>query len=154
MPDPTRSSQTPPSDHSHSDHPSLYHFCFTVPDLPAAAEELSELLGVRFGEPLHSEIGEWPYSIAFSETEPHIELISSVAGSPWEAQSPHFHHLGFWSSCLDRTLADWAEAGTEPVFDGREYGRRFAYVDAPRSGVRLEAVDLSQQADFLSRWTR
>lgn len=144
---------------SHNDSPAhldpngFYHVCFAVPDLDAAMHELTDLLGVRFGEPVRDRLGQWPYSLAFTDRAPHIELVSSVVGSPWETNTPTFHHLGWWTSCLADTIDSWTAApGTTMHFDGRKHGRRFAYVDAPHSGVRLEAVDSIQQGGFLERW--
>lgn len=125
-----------------------------MPDLDAAMTELIEMTGVRFGEPVHDCLGEWPYSLVFTDTAPHIELIVSVSGSPWETDVPRFHHLGWWTSCLPDTVDSWSESGGEVQFDGREHRRRFVYVDAPRSGVRLEAVDAVQREGFLRRWTQ
>lgn len=130
----------------------FYHVCFAVPDLEEAMAELTEMVGVTFGEPIHSQLGPWPYSLVFTREAPHIELVSSVAGSPWDIGEPGFHHLGWWTSCLPETIEAWTESGGTVHFDGREHGRRFAYVDAPRSGARLEAVDSAQRPDFIKRW--
>lgn len=130
----------------------FYHVCFTVPDLEAAMRELVDLVGVRFGEPVHGQLGPWPYSLVFTDQPPHIDLISSIEGSPWETGAARFHHLGWWTSCLADTIDSWASTGASMRFDGREHGRRFAYLDAPHSGVRLEAVDAAQRDGFLSRW--
>lgn len=130
----------------------FYHVCFTVPDLRAAMNELTELAGVSWGEPTRSQLGEWPYELVFSTHAPYFELISSAPGSPWHSEKPGFHHLGWWTNCLDRTLDEWSERGAQPFFDGRTHGRHFGYVDAPASGVRLEAVDARQQIDFVQRW--
>lgn len=140
--------ETPPPVHS----PGFYHVCFAVPDLDAAMRELTELVGARFGEPVHDLLGPWPYSLVFTDRAPHIELIRSVEGSPWQAESAHFHHLGWWTTCLATTIDSWRAAGTEMHFDGREHGRRFAYVDAPNSGMRLEGVDAAQRDNFVRRW--
>jgi hypothetical protein len=123
-----------------------------VTDLKAAMAELTELTGATFGEPVHSRLEDWPYSIVFTQEAPHIELISSVPGSPWE--SPGFHHLGWWTSCLPDTVEQWTEAGAALHFDGQDHGRRFAYVDAPKSGIRLEAVDAVQREGFLAQWAQ
>lgn len=143
---PQETSAPPPGSESFS------HVCFAVPDLEAAMAELEEMLGVTFGDPVRSTLGEWPYSLVFTREFPHIELIRSMAGSPWAVDAPTFHHLGLWTSCLPDTLAAWTQQGGSMVFDGREHGRRFAYVDAPRSGARVEAVDIAQRPDFLAQW--
>lgn len=132
----------------------FYHVCFAVPDLAAAMDELRDLLGVTFAEPTHSVLGEWEYSIAITAQAPHIELVRGGVGSPWETETPKFHHLGWWAACLDDKISGWEEAGAAMSFDGRDHGRRFAYLDAPHSGVRLEAVDLAQREEFLRRWAR
>lgn len=132
----------------------FYHVCFAVPDLEKAMTELSEMVGVTFGEPIRSQLGPWSYSLVFTREAPHIELVSSVEGSPWATDAARFHHLGWWTSCLPKTIETWSESGGTMHFDGREHGRRFAYSDAPHSGVRLEAVDSVQRPDFLARWAR
>lgn len=132
--------------------PSFYHVCFAVHDLNAAMHELTSLVGVTWATPTHDRLGDWPYSLVFSTEFPHIELVSSVAGSPWHAEQPRFHHLGWWSHCLSLTDRRWQEAGATPSFDGREHGRQFVYVDAPASGARLEGVNISQQPSFIDRW--
>lgn len=132
----------------------FYHVCFAVPDLEAAMDELRGLLGVTFADPTHSVLGDWEYSIAITAQAPHIELVCGGKGSPWETETPRFHHLGWWAACLDDTISEWQEAGASMAFDGRDHGRRFAYLDTPHSGVTLEAVDLVQREDFLRRWAR
>lgn len=129
------------------------HVCFAVPDIEDAITEITAMTGFTFGAPVHDRLGAWPYSIAFSAQAPHIELISSTVGSPWETDVPRFHHLGWWSTNLPETITAWTDAGATVCFDGREHARRFVYADAPRSGVRLEAVDAAQRAGFLARWT-
>lgn len=131
---------------------SFYHVCFTVPDLHAAMHELTELLDVHFGQPVHDQLGPWPYSLVFTRETPHIELISSIAGSPWATTTPQFHHLGWWTPCLTLTIEKWATAGRPPLLDGRKHGRKFAYLDAPHSGARIEAVDATQLTAFQNRW--
>lgn len=131
-----------------------YHVCFAVPNLDAAMCELSAALGVSWGTPVESRLETWDYSLVFSREEPHIELISSVPGSPWEADSPRFHHMGFWASCLESTLDTWHAAGGTIFYDSRPQGRRFGYVDLPASGMRVEAVDEAQRENFLATWAR
>lgn len=145
----------------------FYHVCFAVPDIAAAMAELTELVGAQFGAVRDESLGGWEYTIVFTTTAPHIELVSGSPGSPWETTTPRFHHLGWWSDCLDETVEAWtgpadsahdaSVATTGPIatmmFDGRAFGRRFAYVDGPRSGVRFEAVDRSGFAGFLERIT-
>lgn len=129
-----------------------YHVCFAVPDLDAAMNELTEALGVSWGSPVDGRLEAWDYRLVFSREAPHFELISSVAGSPWEAASPRFHHIGFWSQCLDSTLDTWRDAGGTMFYDSRPEGRRFGYVDLPASGMRVEAVDDAQRENFLATW--
>ena len=135
-----------------TDAMTAYHVCFAVPDLEAAMNELSAALGVRWGEPIRGLLENWDYSLVFSREAPHIELISSVPGSPWDTDSPCFHHMGFWTNCLDSTLDSWRDAGGEMFYDSRPAGRRFGYVDLPATGMRIEAVDDVQRTSFLSTW--
>ena len=75
-----------------------------------------------------------------------------MPGSPWDTDSPCFHHMGFWTNCLDSTLDSWRDAGGEIFYDSRPAGRRFGYVDLPATGMRIEAVDDVQRTSFLSTW--
>lgn len=130
----------------------LYHVCFAVPSLEDAMHELTAMIGVSWGEPVRDRLGAWPYALVFSAEAPHLELVASTPDSPWGCAAPTFHHLGFWTHCLDDTVDSWLGDGGAMFHDGRQHGRRFAYVDAPRSGVRLEAVDDAQREGFLRRW--
>ena len=141
------------TDDSTADRRSFYHVCFAVPDLSSAMNELTGMVGLAWDEPQHLSLGDWPYSLVFSRQFPHIELISSVEGSPWHTAQPIFHHLGWWAGCLGTTQQRWHDAGGLDYFDGRDHGRSFLYTDAPASGARLEAVDIAQRAGFLRRWT-
>lgn len=139
------------TDESGSELP-IYHICFTVPDLDSAMAELSELIGVDWGRPADEQLGAWPYRITFSRSQPHLELIQGAPGSPWYRERPMFHHLGIWTLDLADCLAGWTAAGANLDFDARPEGRRFAYVDAPQSGAKLEAVDIRGLSTFRQRW--
>lgn len=133
---------------------SFYHVCFAVPDLQAAMDELTTITGVGWGTPVHDRLGDWPYSLVFTDQPPHIELISSVEGSPWHTPTPQFHHLGWWTSCLPDPTGSRLHDTATMYFDGRHFGRHFVYLDAPRSGARIEQVDNIQRQSFLNQWSR
>jgi hypothetical protein len=90
---------------------SYYHVGIVVPDVHAAREHLTELLGIRWGpvmergsiETYYGKDGEKlnPLRICYSVDAPYIELIQHTPGSMWELNDDsNLHHIGFWSDAL------------------------------------------------------
>lgn len=130
----------------------FYHLCLAVPDLSAALAELSDAVGATFAEPRRSRLGEWDYELTFSaQGPPYLEVISGSAGSPWDVAEAGVHHVGFWSTDLERDSAELA--ATAPLaFDGCAFGRRFAYHRLGAAGLTVELLDVGYQADWRAEW--
>lgn len=131
----------------------FYHICFAVPDLEAAMEDLTAAAGMSWNKPRADTLNGWPYRIVFSCSVPHIELIESTSGSPWDStDGAHFHHVGWWARSLPDSARHMTESGFPQDFDGCPYGRNFAYHRMSSIGARIEIVDAAAQSDFLRVW--
>ncbi len=132
----------------------FYHACCVVPDLAHAMAELERGLGVRWSRPRGGQLGAWEYDIVFSRRgPPFLELIQGPPGSPWDAGAgPRCDHVGYWSDDLDRDGERLAERGLAMAFDGRPFGRSFAYHGLDGIGMRIELVDRAVQPGFVETW--
>jgi catechol 2,3-dioxygenase-like lactoylglutathione lyase family enzyme len=135
-----------------------YHVGIVVPDVAAAREQFTELLGITWGPTLHLESTEYrdgtgvdvvlPTTFCYSVEEPRIELLEEVPGSVWvRNEHSNLHHIGFWSDDLPAESSRLAGGGCPLQFCGR------AGADAPVSfayhrnelGVRIEIVDVAMR---------
>ncbi|POX42766.1 hypothetical protein C3486_04150 [Streptomyces sp. Ru73] len=140
----------------------FYHVCFVVPDIEQAMRDFRRSAGVEWSDPVSDRMGEWDYRIVFSRGgsrgsskggPPFIELITGPAGSPWDAsEGARFDHIGFWSSDVTQSSRRLEKEGMPVDFSGCPYGRPFAYHRMDSIGARIEFVDVSRQAAFLSGW--
>jgi len=131
----------------------FYHVCFAVPDLRAAMSDLTSVAGIEWNPPRTDTLGDWPYTIVFSQAVPYIELIHGPPGSPWDTSSgAQFHHLGWWTHSLTSSARQLTDAGMLQDFDGCPYGRSFAYHRIDSIGARIEIVDIAAQPAFLNTW--
>ncbi|MFH8572997.1 VOC family protein [Streptomyces sp. NPDC017993] len=132
----------------------FYHVCFAVPDLERAMQDFRRSAGVEWNEPASDRLGEWDYRIVFTTGgPPFIELIEGAAGSPWDAaEGARFDHLGFWSSDVQEGSRRLEREGIPVDFSGCPHGRPFVYHHMDSVGARIELVDVSRQAGFLSKW--
>lgn len=133
---------------------SFYHAGFVVPDIPEAMREFTEATQVKWRGIESRTLGEWDFQIAISTHFPYVELISGPPGSPWDpSDGPRFDHLGWWSHSVETTARRWSDSGLSISFDACPLGGRFAYFNVPSIGARIEAVDIGNQAKFLSTWS-
>jgi hypothetical protein len=125
-----------------------------VRDIEAARAELSNALGVTWGEVVHRVNGDWQMAICFSlEGPPYIALIHAPDGSPWDASAgSRIDHIGFWAPDIERSAAALEDAGMELEIDGRRMGAVFTYHRGPDSGLRVEMIDRSGRAGFYERF--
>lgn len=130
-----------------------YHVGIVVPDLSAAKECYTELLGLEWGPVLETDVdvrlGDgservFPNKIVYSAGPPHLELIQETPGSPWVCnEHSNLHHIGFFADAFNAE-ADRLVAASCPLemFGGHGDGppATFTYHRDPW-GVRLELVD-------------
>ena len=94
----------------------LYHVGIVVPDIEAAKEHLSDLLGITWGPVLHVDAFDVrafdrdggdgndlvvPNTLCYSTEPPHLELVLEVPGPVWECnEHSNLHHIGVFSTAL------------------------------------------------------
>ena len=134
-----------------------YHVGIVVPDVAAARDRLTELLGVSWGPIMH--LDEVPYrdadgkdivlpsTICYSTEAPHIELVEETPGSVWvRNEFSNLHHIGFWSDGLADDSALLGVGGCPLQLCGRDGSSApvsFAYHRDEVLGIRYELVDSS-----------
>jgi hypothetical protein len=136
----------------------LYHTGIVVPDINAMRDQLTEVAGYRWTDPLSGELpvlsadGEWVLHARYmySLDPPHIELVQEIPGTPWTA-APNVatHHLGYWCDDVESTSQRLEQAGFPREACGFIDGRPsvFAYHLHP-TVLRIEIVERSLNPDW------
>ena len=139
-----------------------FHIGIVVDDLDAALEELGGLFGYEWcpvfaiETPVVLPEGEIMVDLrfAYSRSEPRVELIKAMPGTPWvPAQDSGIHHAGYWSDDVavdGRKLdaAGYAEEARGALPDGTPI---WAYHRNSR-GLRIELVSRQLQAGLEQYW--
>lgn len=144
----------------------LYHVGIVVPDIEAAKQHFTDLLGVTWGPVVHVdaygvrafdleagdlETGDgrdlvFPNTLCYSTEAPHLELVEEVPGSVWECnEHSNLHHIGVWTDALPDDSARYTELRCPLQLcghDGDTAPMQFAYHRDPL-GVRIELVDVA-----------
>jgi hypothetical protein len=140
-----------------------FHIGIVVEDLDAALEELGGLFGYEWcpvfaiETPVALPEGEIMVDLRFvySKTEPRIELIRAMPGTPWvPAKDSGIHHAGYWSDDMavdGRSLdaSGFVEEARGVLPDGTP---TWAYYRSAR-GLRIELVSRQLQAGLEQYWT-
>jgi catechol 2,3-dioxygenase-like lactoylglutathione lyase family enzyme len=143
-----------------------YHVGIVVPDLEAARNRLSRLLGVRWGPvveldavPYRDGAGrdvELPTALCYSASDPGLELIQECPGSVWVTNPySNLHHLGFWTEGMGAVSDELTGAGCPLELCGRSGAGApvsFAYHRDPL-GVRIEVVDAAMREAMAALFT-
>jgi methylmalonyl-CoA/ethylmalonyl-CoA epimerase len=90
----------------------LFHVCIVVPEIGAARQHITELLGVewgpvrRFDFPYRREDGSDAvaegFTLCYSLGAPHLELVEARPDSPWECnEHSNLHHIGYLVDDMD-----------------------------------------------------
>ena len=139
-----------------------FHVGIVVDDFAAARTFLADTCGYEWGPDVQLDytmmLPEGPLSyvqrLSYSVTEPRLELVQSVAGTPLQPATSGLHHLGYWCDDVAGTSAalvarGWAwECGGE-----RDGSPQWAYHFNP-AGVRVELVSRELEAALGSLWSR
>lgn len=134
----------------------LFHIGIVVDDLEAALHELGDLFGYTWcpvfaiETPVVLPEGEVMVDLrfAYSKTEPRVEVIKAIAGTPWvRATGSGIHHAGYWSEDMavdGRKLEarGYTEEARGVVPDGTPI---WAYFRSPK-GPRIELVSRQLRA--------
>lgn len=141
---------------------SVYHVGFVVPDLEAAIDVMSTVLGVPFTAPmalpftaLQTPDGprDVPLRFAYSTRPVHVELIESAPGTLWDFDDrQRGHHLGVWADDVAAESDRLEGVGLERLWwaEGEDGRLAFSYHATP-FGFYLELVDTVAKA-FYPGW--
>lgn len=132
----------------------LYHCGLVVDDFDAEMAFLTVVAGHRWTQDfevdqtveIDDEIHVVPLRLAFSLTEPRLELVQAVPNTLWAPSNSGLHHLGYWSDDIDGDIAALRERHF--VVEGRgltpEGETLWAYCKGP-IGPRIELVNRVMQ---------
>ena len=137
---------------------SHYHVGIIVPDVRAARQQLSDLLGVTWGPVVQLDEVSYrdpsgadlllPTTMCYSTGDPCLELIQEVPGTVWERnEHSNLHHIGVWTDALPADSATYSELRCPLQLcghDGDTAPIQFAYHRDPL-GVRIELVDAAMK---------
>jgi hypothetical protein len=141
----------------------LFHTGIIVENLASTKDELSSLLGVKWGTQFENDVpivlADGPkvlkFTFVFSLQGPHfIELIASIEGTLWTVTPPgHAHHLGYWSDDVPATSAALTARGAPMVAnlgaDDAQAPPTMGVYHQARNGLYIEVLDRSMQEMLL-----
>jgi hypothetical protein len=139
-----------------------FHIGIVVDDLDTALDELGTLFGYEWcpvfaiETPVVLPEGEVMVDLRFvySKTEPQLELIRAVPGTPWvPATGSGIHHVGYWSGDITQdaralNARGYAEEARGVLPDGTPI---WSYHRSPK-GPRIELVSRQLQAGLERYW--
>jgi hypothetical protein len=139
-----------------------FHVGIVVDDLDAALEDLGSLFGYEWcpvfaiETPVVLPEGEIMADLSFvySKTEPRVELIRAMPGTPWvRAADSGIHHAGYWTEdiAVDGRKLDargYAEEARGVLPDGTPI---WAYYRSPK-GPRIELVSRQLRSGLEQYW--
>ncbi|MCA2318604.1 VOC family protein [Mycobacterium intracellulare] len=132
----------------------LYHCGLVVEDFDAEMAFLTDVVGHRWTQAfevdqtveLDGRVDTIPLRLAFSLTEPRLELVQAVPNTLWTPSTSGLHHLGYWSDDIDDDIAALRE--NHFAVEGRgltpEGETLWAYCKGP-IGPRIELVNRVMQ---------
>ena len=96
-----------------------FHLGIVVDDFEAARQRITDTLGYEWGPDVQLEYtmerpdGPITYQqrLQYSVTEPRLELVQSVEGTPLQPSSSGLHHFGYWCTDVEATSADLVAGG-------------------------------------------
>jgi catechol 2,3-dioxygenase-like lactoylglutathione lyase family enzyme len=136
----------------------LFHVGIVVPDIEAALQHFSDLLGIVWGPVVVVDAHDVrdrdgndlsvPTTLCYSTSPPYLELIQETPGTVWMCnEHSNLHHIGFWSDALAADSDHLVTALCPLEVCGREGGRApvsFTYHRDPL-GVRIELIDAAMR---------
>ena len=134
----------------------LFHVGIVVPQIEAARERLTELIGVQWHPirendvPIRDAAGREQtvhFRVCFSTEAPHFELIEEMPGTVWVCnEHSNLHHLAFFTDSLadESKRLTTAPCPLEVTRVGDEVPTTFAYHRDPL-GVRIEVLERTTQ---------
>lgn len=139
-----------------------FHVGIVVDDFEAARQRITDTLGYEWGPDVQLEYtmerpdGPITYQqrLQYSVTEPRLELVQSVDGTPLQPSSSGLHHFGYWCTDVEATSADLVAGGCRWEGGGRfeDGSPAWAYHFDPL-GVRIELVSTAMREPMAVLWT-
>ena len=132
----------------------LFHVGIVVPDVEAALEHFSDLLGIVWGPVVAIDAHEvrdrdgndlsLPTTLCYSTSPPYLELIQETPRTVWVCnEHSNLHHIGFWTDALETDSNHLVAARCPLELCGRDAGQvpvSFTYNRDPLV-VRIKLVD-------------
>jgi catechol 2,3-dioxygenase-like lactoylglutathione lyase family enzyme len=129
-----------------------FHVGIVVHDLEAARDWLTETFGYEWGSDVQIEYtmqlpdGPLTYRqrLQYSVTEPRLELVQSVPGTPFQPSTSGLHHFGYWCTDVKSTTSKLVQNGWTWECGGNldDGSPAWAYHFNPL-GVRVELVSVA-----------
>ncbi|MET0197410.1 MAG: VOC family protein [Rhodococcus fascians] len=96
-----------------------FHVGIVVHDFEAARRWLTDTFGYEWGPDVQMEYtmllpdGPFTYQqrLQYSVTEPRLELVRSVAETPFQPSSSGLHHVGYWCDDVESTSRQLSAEG-------------------------------------------
>jgi catechol 2,3-dioxygenase-like lactoylglutathione lyase family enzyme len=139
----------------------FFHVGIVVPQLEAACDRFSELLGLTWHDTVETsmrmrveatgEVQTVALRAIFTREEPHLELIEAIPGTLWTLApdgGPALHHLAFWTPDLvaESERLDAANCPLEACMPRADDGRPTAYAYHLERSLRFELIDQAMKA--------
>jgi hypothetical protein len=131
-----------------------FHVGIVVHEFVAARDWLTKTFDYRWGADIQVDYtmqlpdGPLTYQqrLQYSVTEPRLELVQSVVGTPLQPSSSGLHHFGYWCSDVRSASAELVESGWTWECGGclEDGSPGWAYHFNPL-GVRVELVSLAMK---------
>jgi catechol 2,3-dioxygenase-like lactoylglutathione lyase family enzyme len=143
-----------------------FHVGILVPDLKAAMERFSTVLGLDFADPAEVRVdqleqpwGSAPFDVLLSysvQGPPHIELLEATGDGVYGLHSGvGLHHIGAWTADADASIESLVAKGmrAEAIFRGADETLGAFFDPGPLAGVRYEVSPLSIKPEWAA-WIR
>lgn len=141
--------------------PDQFHVGIVTDEFEATKDELAGLFGYEWCADLANTMSVTLPEGArvvdnlcvYSRTAPRIELVRSVPGTAWEADTSGIHHLGYWSDdvAADCALLEARGYRREIAGTGEDGAPYWAYL-RPERGPRIELVSRALQPGMEQYW--
>jgi lactoylglutathione lyase len=140
----------------------LYHTGIVVDDFDGTLDWFSKVAGYRWTDVVEvDQVGQTPEGeitiplrMAYSATEPRVEILQTVPGTIWVPADSGVHHLGYWSDDVESDLATLEATGMHyeaKAFNPDGSGTLlWAYCKGP-AGPRIELVSRAMES-FIAYW--
>lgn len=139
-----------------------FHTGIVVDDFDAARTLLTETCGYEWGPDIEVEYtmvlptGPITYQqrLCYSITEPRLEIVRSVASTPFQPSTSGLHHLGYWCDDVAATSAELASTGWAWECGGEADGSPLWAYHLNPLGLRVELVSTSMKELMEGLWSR